>query len=101
MAPPPDFDGAVVAVTVTDFVAVPPAPVQVSVYVVVAERVSVAVDALVGSLPVQPPLAVQLVALVELKLSVMLEPVAALDTLDVNVTVGGEYATARPYRPNC
>jgi hypothetical protein len=88
-------------VTVTDCVAVPPAPVQVRVYVVVADKVSVAVDALVGSLPVQPPLAVQLVALVELKLKVMLEPVAALATFDVKVTVGGVYSADTPYRPNC
>ncbi len=68
----------------------PPGPVHVSVYVVVAARVSVTVDELVGSVPVQPPLAVQLVALVELKLKVMKEPAAALATFDVKVTVGGE-----------
>ncbi len=69
-------------------------------YVVVADTTSVAVDALVGSLPVQPPLAVQLVALVELKLKVMLPPVTTLDALDVKVTVGGESTTDTPYRPN-
>jgi hypothetical protein len=54
------------------------------------------VEALVGSLPVQPPLAVQLVAFVELKVKVIEDPVAAVEALDVNVTVGGEYATDRP-----
>jgi hypothetical protein len=42
-------------------------------------------------LPVKlPPLAEQLVAFVELHVSVMLEPVTAVATLEVNVTLGGE-----------
>jgi hypothetical protein len=56
---------------------------------VVADKVTDAVPDV--PLPVKlPPLAVQLVAFVELHVSVMLEPVTAVATPEVKVTVGGE-----------
>jgi len=43
--------------------------------------------------PVQPPVAAQLVAFVLLELSVTALPAVTVDALDVKVTVGGEYTT--------
>jgi hypothetical protein len=56
--------------TVTDCVADPPAPVQVSVYLVVADTAAVLADPLTVSLPFHPPDAEQALALVEVQLSV-------------------------------
>src|SRR5215469_7325985 len=56
--------------TVTDCVALPPAPLQVSVKVVAVLNTPVLALPLVGSLPDQPPDAVQLLAFVEDQLSI-------------------------------
>jgi hypothetical protein len=57
--------GAADVVTVADWDAEPPAPVHVSVNLVVAERVAVALEPLVGLVPLHPPDATQAVALVD------------------------------------
>ena len=79
--------GAGVTDTVADEVAVPPAPVHASVYVVVAVGVTPCVP-LIALLPVQPPEAVHAVALADDQVSVEVAP----ETTDVgeadNVTVG-------------
>jgi hypothetical protein len=75
-------------VTVVLWLALPPAPVQVSVNVVVALRAPVVCVPLVAFAPVQPPEAVQLVALVELHVRLDVPPLATLVGLAVNVTVG-------------
>jgi hypothetical protein len=63
LPPPPDFAGAGVVVTLTDFAAEPPGPVQVNVNVAVEPILTPRVP-LVGSVPLQPavPLAVHAVA---------------------------------------
>ena len=78
-------------VTVADWEALPPAPEQLSVYVVVAASgpTTTPVALLVGWVPVQPPEAVQLVALVELHVSVEEPPLATLVGFAVSVTDGG------------
>jgi len=75
-------------VTVADWAAEPPAPVQVSVYVVVAVSAAVLCEPLVASLPVQPPEAVQDVALVEDHVKVEEAPLATVLGLAVRVTAG-------------
>jgi hypothetical protein len=59
-----------VTVTVADWVALPPAPVQVSMYLVVVVRDVVFAEPVVVSVPDQPPEAAQEVALLELQLKV-------------------------------
>jgi hypothetical protein len=75
-------------VTVVDCAAVPPAPVQVSVYVlsVVSAMVEAVPD--VALLPVHAPLAVQLVALIDDHVKVLVPPIATLLGLALSVTVG-------------
>jgi hypothetical protein len=83
--------GAAGAVTVTVAVAaalVPPGPVQVSEYDVVAERAPVLWLLLAGNAPFQPPEAAQAVALVEVQLSVDVPPLAILVGFAVNAAVG-------------
>jgi len=82
--------GAGAAETVTVAVAsdeVPPAPVQVSLYVVVLTGLTLN-EPLVASVPVQPPLAVQDVAFVLDQVSVALPPAAMDAGLAVKVTMG-------------
>lgn len=81
--------GAGGAVTVTDALALPepPAPEQVSVNVVLAFRAAVVSDPLVALFPVQPPEAVQDVALVLLQLSEVVAPVNTLAGAAVRDTV--------------
>jgi hypothetical protein len=76
--------------TVADCEALPPLPVQVSKYVALVVRAPVDRVPWVGWLPDHAPEAVQLVALVEVQLSVALPPlVTALGpTLKVRVGVG-------------
>jgi hypothetical protein len=74
--------------TVTDRLAPPPGPLQVSVKVVVALSAPVPAVPLIGSLPDQPPDAVQLVALVEDQLSIADPPLLTLPGVALNVTVG-------------
>ena len=61
-------------VTVADCVADPPAPVQVNSYSVVLVSAPVDQDPLVGTLPCQPPDAVQAVAATDFQVSVELSP---------------------------
>jgi hypothetical protein len=74
--------------TVTDWLALPPDPLQVSVKVVVLLRPPVLALPLVGSFPDQPPDAVQLVALVEDQLSIADPPLLTLLGVALRVTVG-------------
>lgn len=86
--------GAVPAtVTVTDCVTDPPAPVQVIVYSVVAQREGVGQIALVSTLPCQVPVAVvsvaaQAVASVDFQVRVDLPPVLMVVGEADNVSVG-------------
>lgn len=83
-------EGTVETVTVTDCAALPPGPVQVSVKFVVAVsavRTSLPPVALV---PLHPPLAVQLVALVDDQLSVDDPPLTTVVGFAVSVTEGGD-----------
>lgn len=105
-AEPPEFTllgvalsvtiGAAVATeTVTDCVAVPPAPLQVNSYSVVLVRVPVDTVPLVGMLPCQPPAAMQLFASGELQVRVELPPLLTVVGVAVSVTdvgVGGRTA---------
>jgi hypothetical protein len=75
---------------VVDAEALPPVPVHESVYVLVALSAPVDCVPLVPLVPDQAPDAVQLVALVELHVSVELPPLATETGLAVSVTVGTE-----------
>jgi hypothetical protein len=80
--------GGVPAVTVTLCDAVPPAPLQLNVNVVVADKGTVGSVPLVILLPLQPPEAVQLVALVEFQVSVVTFPTTTEAGFAVRVTDG-------------
>ena len=77
-------------VTTTDALAlaVPPAPVQASVKVVLAARAPETSLPLVALVPVQPPLAVQVVAFVDDHVRLVDEPVVTEVGFAVSVTVG-------------
>ncbi len=77
-----------VTVTVPDCAALPPAPVQVSVYVAFALSAPVDCEPLVGSLPDQPPEAVQAVAFVVDQFKVELLPLTTELGLAARLTVG-------------
>ena len=88
------IDGAgAETVTVADWLALPPAPVQVSVNVVLVVRLSVLWEPLVALLPVQPPEAVQDVAWVEDQVRVEVAPLATVLGLAVRVTAGAGVVT--------
>ena len=80
-------------VTVADCEADPPAPVQVSVYLVVAESAGVAAEPLTGSEPLHPPEAVQDVALVDDQLKVEVAPLLMVLGFADRVTAGGVWVT--------
>jgi hypothetical protein len=80
-------------VTVADWLALPPAPVQVSVNLVFVVRAAVLWEPLVVLLPVQPPEAVQDVALVEDQVRVEVAPLATVLGLAVRVTAGAGVVT--------
>ena len=82
--------GAAVTVTVADWDAEPPVPVQVSVNLVVALIETVACVPLVASAPVQPPEAAQDVAFVDDQAKAALEP-----PIQGRATTGGNGARAR------
>ncbi|HSX17763.1 MAG TPA: hypothetical protein VLE51_00165 [Candidatus Saccharimonadales bacterium] len=91
--------GGVVELTVTvlEALAVPPLPLQLRLKVEVAFRAPVPVLPLVALVPLQAPLAVQLVAFVVLQLKVLLPPGLTLLGLTVKETVGaGEFMTYDP-----
>ena len=73
-------------VTVADCVADPPAPAQVSSYSVVLVRAPVDQVPLVGTLPCQPPEAVQAVASTDFQVSVELPPLLTVVGAAVNET---------------
>jgi hypothetical protein len=81
-----------VTVTVADCAAVPPAPLQVSVYVVIFCRAPVERDPLMPTLPDQPPEAVQALALVVDQFKVELAPLATVLGLALRLTVGAGVA---------
>ena len=84
-----DTVGAAAAtVTVADCEAVPPVPVQVTMNWVVALNAGVLVEPLTGSEPLQPPEAVQEVALVEVQVNIELLPLATVLGLAERVTAG-------------
>ena len=72
----------------------PPDPEQARVKVVPAVNAPVDCDPVVDLLPLQPPDAVQLVALVELHVSVEVCPLFTLAGFAVNETVGAGGVTA-------
>jgi len=82
-----------VTVTVADCAALPPAPVQVSVYVAFAVRAPVDWEPLVAWLPDQPPEAVHEVAFVVDQLKVELLPLAMVLGLADKATVGAGEVT--------
>ena len=69
---------------------VPPVPVQVSVYAVLVVNAPVFTAPLAGFVPLQPPEAMQDVALVELQVRVDDPPPAMVGGLAVRVAVGAE-----------
>jgi hypothetical protein len=81
----------VLIVTIADCTAVPPAPLQLSVNVLFV--VSAPVEAVpdVALLPVQAPLAVQLVAFVDDQVSVLALPLVTLVGFAPIVTVGAGF----------
>jgi hypothetical protein len=84
---------AAAAVTVADCAAEPPAPVHVSVYLVVVVSAAVFCEPLMASEPLQPPDATQEVAPVEDHDNVEVAPLATVLGAAVNVTVGAGAVT--------
>lgn len=82
-----------VTLTVADCAAVPPAPVQVSVYLVAAVSAAVFCEPLVARAPLQPPDAAQEVAFVEDQVKVEVAPLATVLGLALKVTVGAGEVT--------
>jgi hypothetical protein len=80
-------------VTVADCAAEPPAPVQVRVNFVVAVRVGVACEPAVASEPLQPPEAVQAVALVDDHVNADAAPLLTVVGFAVKVTAGAGVVT--------
>jgi hypothetical protein len=80
--------GGAETLIVTDWLALPPGPLQARVKVVVALSAPVLVLPLVGSLPDQPPEAVQLLALVEDQLSIADPPLLTVVGVALRLTVG-------------
>jgi hypothetical protein len=74
--------------TVTDWLALPPGPLQVSVKLVEVLSAPVLAVPLVGSFPDQPPEAVQLVAFVDDQLSIADPPLLTLVGAALRLTVG-------------
>jgi hypothetical protein len=94
--------GGAVTVTVTlAALLVPPAPVQVSEYEVLLDSAPVLCVPLTASAPLQPPAAVQPVALVELQVRVADPPVStvAAETLSEAVGTGGGVTVEDPPSP--
>jgi len=80
--------GGAATLTVTEWLALPPGPLQVSVKAVAALSAPVPALPLVGSLPDQPPEPVQLLALVEDQLSIEDPPRLTVVGLALRLTVG-------------
>lgn len=86
--------GFALTVTVADWAAVPPVPVQVSVYVALALSAPVDWEPLTALVPDHAPEAVQAVALVADQVSVEALPLTSELGLAVRVTVGAGVDTA-------
>lgn len=84
---------AVDVVTVADWDAEPPVPVHVSMNLVVAERVAVALEPLVGLVPLHPPDATQAVALVDDQASTDAAPLLTVLGLAERVRAGAGLVT--------
>jgi hypothetical protein len=80
--------GGGVTAIITDWVVVPPEPLQLSVKVVALVSAGVVVIPLGGSVPDQPPDAVQDVAFCVDQVSVAVPPETTCDALEVSMTVG-------------
>lgn len=80
--------GGVETVTVADWAAEPPAPVQVRVYFVVAVSAGVGCEPAVASGPLQPPEAVQAVALLDDQVNADVAPLLIVAGFAVSVTLG-------------
>ena len=74
--------------TVADALALPPAPLQLTVKAAVALNAPVEAEPAMARAPLQPPEAVQAVAFVEDQVNVDAAPPATLVGLAVSVTVG-------------
>jgi hypothetical protein len=85
--------GAAETVTVADCDAEPPAPVQVKVNFVVAVRVGVVWEPAVASAPLQPPEAVQPVALLDDHVNADVAPLFTVVGFAVRVTAGAGVVT--------
>jgi len=84
---------AAATVTVADCEALPPGPVQVRTYLVVAVSAAVLVEPLVASDPLQPPDPVHAVACVEVQVSRDFAPLFTVLGLAVKVTAGAAGVT--------
>jgi len=82
------FTATIETFTVTERLALPPGPMQLSVYVVVLLSVPVPVLPLTGSSPDQPPEAVQLLAFVVDHMSCAVPPLLTLVGLALRKTLG-------------
>ena len=82
-----------VTLTVALWAAEPPVPVQVIVYLVVVANAAVVCEPLVASVPLQPPEAEQLVALVEDQVSTEVAPLVTVLGLALKLTVGAGAVT--------
>jgi hypothetical protein len=80
-------------VTVAAWVAVPPAPVQVSMYLVVAVSAAVAREPLVPIEPLQPPDAVQALSLLDDQVNMEVAPLLTVLGFAVRVTAGAAGVT--------
>jgi hypothetical protein len=85
--------GGAETVTVADWDAEPPAPVQVRVNFVVAVSAGVVCEPAVASEPLQPPEAVQAVALVEDQVNAEVAPLLIVAGFAVRVTAGAGVVT--------
>lgn len=85
--------GGAETVTVADCDAEPPAPVQVRVYFVVAVRAGVVLEPAVASEPLQPPEAVQAVALVDDQTKADVAPLVTVVGFAARLTVGAGEVT--------
>lgn len=85
--------GGAETVTVADWDAVPPAPVQVKVKFVVAVRAGVVCEPVVASAPLQPPEAVQAVALLDDQVNADVAPLFTVAGFAVRVTEGAGVVT--------
>jgi hypothetical protein len=85
--------GGAETLTVADCAAEPPVPVQVRVNFVVAVRAGVVCEPAVASEPLQPPDAVQAVALVDDQVNAEVAPLLTVGGVAVRVTAGAGVVT--------